>query len=234
MLQKPTKKPLTKRFRDSALHLLHLKEKPAFAYAHLVRLFNFHDEGYVTVPGKQYVVRNHFNMSSAQSVAFGPIRTFYADPGDVSRSRVVQDTDSIEREIPGDPVSMSAGILANEDISEFGHRLMVVIRDRLRDPELEYDTMVFGLYGSRSRDGHVKLRKMLVPKIDNANRMTGLREVDLYDCDDVARALSYAHLCVAQIMGGEGFNPRDNMKAVMADQPELQTIPWKKPPPAAP
>ncbi len=229
-------KTLAARFSESVWSFLHLKEKPRLAYAHIMRLFDFSSDRYVTEQARESEMRIFLNIHSPRSAMTdtGPARVFYADPDDCFAMPDRAGSSSIYP-VTVQKTPRSAAILAHEGGTEFGRTLIVLIRDRLQNPGKPYDNTVrFALYGTRRDDGYIKLHKMLVPEIDGANRMTGLRRVDLSDYDDIARGLSYARLCVAQLMGGEGFNPRDNMKTVMAGPAEAGLIPWKKAPVPSP
>lgn len=227
----------TRSLKDSFVQavsgILGLKERPALPYAHVVNIFGFASDRFVTERHKEWDIRHYLKQDLGRTDSFAPGRVFYADPADKISIRQPWPPDSIYEEPPPVEVLVSPAIMAFEDKHDFGRTLMVVIRDRVRDVEKPFDTMVFGLYGTRKGDGRIKLHKILVPEINSARQMTGLRKVDLHDRNDIAGALAYAKLCVDQLMTGGSFLPRDNMQGVLAgDNAGAQSLPWIKRGPA--
>jgi len=198
-------------------------------YSYLVDLFRFQKEPrYVTEHQKQWTLRNVMGLPLAHSVNWGDVRTFYADPNQTIKIPHKPNPNTIHPP-KVDEVLSSPAIYGSEDASEFGKWLIVVIRDKVTDHEMPMQNSVFGLYGQGTRDNGFQLKKIIVPAIDNAHRMTGMREVNLKDRDDVARALTYAKLCADQLLNGEQLTARQNMQDVMRMEPaQLVRVPWSE------
>lgn len=206
-------------------------------YSFLVNLFKFQKEPrYVTEPQKQWTLRQVMDLGLAHSVNWGPIRVFYGDPEQTIKIENTRwSPNTIMPKPPPLEVKSSPAIYGSEDSSEFGKWLIVVIRDRVNDYQLPMKNSIFGLYGEGTRNNGFQLKKIIVPDIDRANRVTGMRKVNLKDRDDVARALTYAKLCADQILEGQDLTTRRNMQDVMEMDPsQLVRVPWtqeKKPAP---
>lgn len=210
-------------------------------YDFIVDLFRFRkEERYVTEPEKQWTVRQAMGLDvhsrMASTTNFGSIRTFYADPEQHLKIEHKWPAHTIMPPPPPDIVPSSPAIYGSEDQAEFNRSLIVAIRDRVTDPEQPMKNIAFGLYGWSTKEYGLRFKKILVPAIDSAHRMTGMREVNLKDRDDVARALTYAKICADQLFSGEQLTVRQNMQNVMRmDAAQLVRVPWmmnKTPDPA--
>lgn len=117
---------------------------------------------------------------------------------------------------PDGEMGTSAAMLVSEYRLPFDRTALVaMVRTELGRLSLYRDTMVFGLYGTYGGNENFKLKKILVPRIDQYGCMNGVREADLSNPAEINASLLFLSLCKSKIFEGSSLFARDVWKQLL-------------------
>ena len=208
---------LVQSFAKAARQTLGMKEKVVIPFERVKRLLELDSPKYKTEKYRQTTVMKYMHMaySTRGADVYGSARCAYADR---NRRIVIPGAPSshISEGTRDEYIRSSAAVMTTDYMVGFGRRAIVaVIRQDVKNLDNFFDSMAFGIYGTYDKGGNLRVKKMLVPEIDQQRRMTGLRKVDVSDPAEIETALKFAELCKKQIFSGTPLNARDNMREAM-------------------
>lgn len=217
---------LVQSFARATRQALGIKEKVVIPLSRLEKLLDLGNPRYVTEEHHQAAAMQYLGLSFSTmgDEVYGSARCAYTDEKRKTAVTAIVFEDGVPKRDEW-RVRSSAAIMAADYQSRFMKRTFaVIIRSDIHDEEDLFETMVFGLHGTCDKNGNLKVKKIMVPEIDEFRRMKGLREADVTDPAEVETALSYFELCKKQIFDGGPLRARDNWREVSE----------RKTPPASP
>ncbi len=165
----------------------------------------------------EYSLRGSFHHGPAMSYFSKPTQTITIKP----------DPQQFSDEPPGEDeyIRSSAHIAITTEPRRGGSNAFYLMISKGGRTLEELDrSLIFGLKGVQDKDGHITIKRIMAPGMDNANRLTDLQKIPLTP-EYVNTALKYAARCAANIYANSPVYASINLNAalgrIQADEPDL-------------
>ncbi len=199
--------------------------KNALPCSHIDDLFDLDTDIYVEAPGKQWIPKLYMGLNADRAQNLGPAFVYYTHPGHTVPKPA--GAEGILQEFDEDAIPASSAIIVStQDLPE-GQDMTLVIRNDINNANEIFSAMIFGMHCTRRADGFVKFHKIVMPEVGEKGEIKSMRNVDLFDRDDITRALAFAGLCVEQMVHRSAPSLYTNLKTVMKSLIDHTCLPWK-------
>ena len=190
----------------------------------LFKTFHLHDEHFKEDPAFHTVVMASLN---AQKSLYGPSPVYMSDPDKTFKVKRALSMAPLEGEDDPDMVTVSGSpcvAFSEQDLGKGRRGFGLIIRRSSEDKNDLRSSMVFGIYGTYSKDDQMmQVERLYTPEFGEGNTITDARPIPI-DEANLKGALFYAMLCADKIYSRETFRPQECfVRAVNVNLDQVET-----------